>query len=214
MKSIKYLLLVSSFASSFAFADLLTLKPGTVVKNGVNISTGATASVNGKTYELTTVGSGLRNKVVVFNIAVYIAQVMVADPARYVKTADGALPSLDNQKQIAIRLTFLRDVPADKVSTSFQDALDANKVAAKDVDMVNFMTVVNKGGDAKNAASLTIVLLKNDDGTETLAYENATNGTTTVIQGSKDLAHKIMSIWLGTVSEDSGLVALKAELLK
>jgi hypothetical protein len=215
MKSfVTALVLVSSFAST-AFADLLTLKPGTVVKNGVNISTGATATVNGKTYDLTTVGSGLRNKVVVFNIAVYIAQVMVSDASRYVKTDAGALPSLDNEKQVAIRLTFLRDVDAATVATSFQDALDANKISGKDTDINNFMTVVNKGGDAKTSASLTIFMSKNDDGSETLAYENA-NGTTqtTVITGQKDLTHKIMSIWLGTVSEDAGLKALKAEILK
>jgi hypothetical protein len=208
-------LLVTASVSTFAHADLLTMKAGTTVKNGVTISTGATATVEGKTYDLTTVGSGLRNKRVIFDVPVYIAQLLVSDASRYVKTEAGALPSLDNETSVAIRLNFLRDVPADKVTTSFQDGLDANAVDAKDADIVQFMAAVTKNGDAKNSGSLTIFLTKNDDGTETLAYENlrGPKADVTVVKGSKGLTNKVLSIWLGKTA-DSGLAALKTELMK
>lgn len=206
---------------SFANAEMLTLKPGPNSINGVNVSTSATATLkmDNKTtsnFDLTTVGAGLRNKQVIFNIPVYVAQMMMSDSARFVKSANGALPSIDNETSVAIRMSFLRDVDAQTVATSFQDSFDANKISARDPDVVQFMNVVNKNGDVKSGGTLTIFITKNADGSETLAYENLKPGTDVqpaVIQVGKDMAHKIMSIWLGNPA-DSGLADLKAALLK
>lgn len=201
--------------SGLAHADFITLKPGTELKQGVNISTGATAAVGDASYELTTVGSGLRKKkVVLIPIKVYIAQLMVADQARYVKTADGALPSIDNQTTVAMHLTFLRDVPASNIKESFQASLDANGVPAADPDIAKFMSLVDEAGAAETNGSLTILITKSADGSESLALENDT-GTAVLktMKGSKGLSHKLMSIWLG-VPADAYLTELKAELLQ
>ncbi len=210
-----HLLFITLLISTFAHADLLSLRPGPTAKNGVNISLGATAMVDGKSFDLTTVGSGLRSKRVVFDIPVYIVEVMVMDQARYVKTEAGALASLDSEGAIALRLTFLRDVGSDKIATSFQDGLDANSVDPKDADIVHFMDIVGKTGDAKTGGSLTIFFTKGADGSEVLAYENIRDGKPSlkVIKGLSGFSRKIFSIWLGA-SADSGLAKLKTELMK
>jgi hypothetical protein len=217
MEKMKLILAATLIASmsSLAAADILTLKPGPNAINGVNISTGATASIdaNKTTIDLTTINAGLRAKQVIFSIPVYVAQLLLSDPSRYVHTANGALPSIDNEQTVAMRLTFLRDVDAQTIATSFQDGLDANKISAKDPDIAGFMKAVTQGGDVKNASSVTILITKNADGSETLAYENGVNAAPTIVKGSKDFMHKVMSLWLGNTA-DSGLADLKKELVK
>jgi hypothetical protein len=208
-------LVAATVWSGAANAELLTLKAGANNKESVNISTGATANVDGANYDLTTVGSGLRKKkVVIVPIKVYVAQLLVNDQARYVKTDAGALPSIDNQTTIAIHLTFLRDVPASNIKESFQVSLDANGVPSNDADIVKFMSLVDEAGAATTNGSLTIVVNKAADGSESLALEN--KGSSSVLKtmkGGKGLAHKIASIWLGVPADDY-LKELKAELLQ
>lgn len=196
-------------------AELLSLRAGSVQKESVNISTGATATIEGANYELTTVGSGVRKKkVIIVPIKVYVAQVMVNDQSRYVKTAAGALPSIDNQTTVAVRLTFLRDVPASNIKESFQSSLDANGVPANDADIRKFMSLVDEVGAAENNGSLTIAITKAADGSETLALENKKSASVLkTMKGAKGLAHNIMSIWLGVPADDY-LTELKAELLQ
>jgi len=215
----RFLSIVSLFAgltlAHASQAELLTLKPGTISKKNVNISTGATASLDGKNFELTTVGSGIRTKVVVVKLPIYVTQLMVAEPAQYVKTEAGALESLEKQSSVALRLTFLRDVPADKIETSFQDGLDANGVNSKDADVAAFLQQVNKSGDATSGASITILMTRNADQTVTLAFENTSSaaGATSSITVSAKTLHQVMSIWLGTPA-DAGLASLKTEMMQ
>ncbi len=213
----KILSLVVTLAlwSGLSHADLLTLKPGTVVKQGVNVSIGATAKVGETNSELTTVGSGLRKKkVVLIPIKVYIAQLMVSDQTRYVKTAGGALASIDNQPTVAMYLKFLRDVPAGNIKESFQASLDANNVPATDPDIVKFMSLVDQVGAAETNGSLTILMSKAADGSETLNLEMKNQAAVEKsMTGAKGLSHKLMSIWLGAPADDY-LAELKAEMMQ
>lgn len=196
-----------------AFAGLLTLKNGASQKEGVNIADSATASVNGQNSELSNVGSGVRTKkVLVANVKVYVAQILVDQPARFQKDENKALASLDESNSAAIRLTFLRTVEADKVQVSFQDALRANGITAQDSETSKFLNAVNAGGDAEQGKALTIVVSKKADGSETLAYEN-TSGKVSVIEGSKGFMRKVFSIWLGK-PVDNDIAALKKQLLQ
>jgi hypothetical protein len=210
-----------------AFADLLTLTPGPDKKKGVNISTGATATVKDlatgkdKEYKLTTVGSGVRSKtVIIAEIPVYVVQLFIEktdSSPEYTKTPAGALPSLDKQSVVALRLSFVRNVDASTITTAFKDALNANKISAQDSDIVMFLNEITRNGDAQEDGSVTIVLIQNEDGTRTLAYENIRDevaSTVTPVKGSKELTHKVLSMWLGAVAHDTGLVDLKEELLK
>ena len=142
----------------------------------------------------------------------YVAQLMVADESRFVKTDAGALPSLGAIKQSAIRLTFLRTVDAATVMGNFKTSLEKNGVATSDAGVASFLGAVAKGGEAKQGTSMTILIVKNPDGSETVTYENGSQAFDPIT--GHDLTHKIMSIWLGVVAFDDGLKALKAEILK
>jgi hypothetical protein len=210
----KILILAALIWSGAVHADLITLKAGSVNKESVNISLGASVNLDGALYDVTTVGSGLRKKkVVLVPIKVYIAQLMLNDPNVFEKT--DALASIGKQTSVVMHLTFLRDVPADNIRESFQSSLDANGVPASDPDIVTFMTMVNDVGAAESGSTLTIFTTKQSDGSETVALENK-KGTVTVMKtmaGSAGLTHKLMSIWLGVPADDY-LTELKAELLQ
>ena len=61
-----FITLASTLALSFsANAALLKLEPGSKTNNGVTISKAGQASIDGKDYDLTTVGSGLRSSIFV-----------------------------------------------------------------------------------------------------------------------------------------------------
>ncbi len=214
MKSVSLLLSLLVW-SQLGSADVLNLTLGKENKNGIIISTGATATVNGQTVTLTTVGSGLRQKkVVIVPVNVYVAQVLVSDAARYVKTNDGALPSLDANQTVAMHLSFLRNVDASTINEAFQASLDVNGISQKDPDIIKFKQLVDELGGLRDNGSLTILLSKNTDGTETLVLENKKDRSESRSHiGAPGLTHKLMSMWLG-VPADSYLEALKAELLQ
>jgi hypothetical protein len=218
MKSFTQIIALATLALGFsglANADLLTVTQGKEVKGKVTISVSAKANVNGQTYDLTTVGSGIRKKTVVFTVDVYVAELMLADADKgnLVKTDNGALPSLDNVKQVAMRLNWAVNVPADKIITSFQEGFHDNNISLKDPDVMKFMDAVAKAGNGASGGAMNIVLIKNADGTETVALENTRGPKPAIINGSRGFTTKVMALWLGT-SKDAFLTALKAELLK
>lgn len=213
MKTI-ILSLALCLSTTLAHANILQLTPGTETKAGVTISTGGIAMVKGVQHSLVTVGSGIRVKYLIGSIGtkVYVAQILVTDPNSYNK-ADG-LKSVAAQSASALVLSFVTTVPANKVYSSFEDGLVTNNVDTSAQDVSAFLNAVNSAGEAANGKNLTLLFVKNADGSETLSYEH-TNGNVVEITGPAGLAEKILSIWLGTpVDGDDGLAELKAELLK
>lgn len=197
---------------SVAQAGILQLEKGTRSVEGVNISKSAQATLNGKTETLGTVGAGLRwKKVLLAKVKVYVAQVLVSSPDRFVKKDHDALKSLEDSETVAMQLTFLRTVDAPTVQSSFHEALSVNNVDIENAAIKKFLTAVAQGGDATSGNSMTIVLQKHSDGTESLIYEDC-NGKQSKVDGEKGLTQKIMSIWLGTPA-DAGVASLKADIL-
>lgn len=195
-----------------AEASVLKLEAGSKSTNGVTISKSGVAEIDGQTYELTTVGSGLRSKkVLLANVKVYVAQLLVSRPTSFVRKDSEALKSLEDSQTVAMHLSFLRTVDADKVQVSFRDALVANHVKILEPEIKKFLAAVSAGGDASANHSLVIVTNKNSDGSETLVYED-TQGRETKITGPRGFTHDIFSIWLGA-SADDGIAALKRSLL-
>lgn len=196
-----------------ANAALLKLDPGQKSNNGVVISTGGTANIDGKDLQVTTVGSGLRSKkVLVANVKVYVAQLLVSNPNSFVRKDSEALKSLEDSQTVAMQLTFLRSVEADKVKVSFRDAFDANNVDINNPAIKQLLAAVEKGGDATANGTLTFVANKHSDGTETLIYED-TAGKQVTVKGDKGLTHDVFSMWLGNPADD-GIAALKKSLLQ
>lgn len=196
-----------------ANAALLKLDPGQKSNNGVTISTGGTASIDGSDFNLTTVGSGLRSKkVLLANVKVYVAQLLVSSPNSFVRKDREALKSLEDSQTVAMQLSFLRTVEAEKVKISFRDAFDANGVDINNPAIKALLAAVAQGGDATANGHLTFVANKHSDGTETLIYED-TAGKQAVIKGDKGLTHDVLSMWIGTPADD-GLATLKKSLLE
>lgn len=212
----KFVTMALAFAmAATANASLLTLEKGNSAIAGVNLAKSATAAVGADkaNVTLTNVGAGLRNKKVLFtNVKVYVTQLLVSSPTRFAKgKMNEALKSLDDSSTVALMLSFVRDVEAEKVQTAFRDGLIANKVDFKDPAIAAFLKAVETSGDASDGKSMVILMNKNSDGTEELSYE-PTNGNVTVVKGEKGLTQKIMSIWLG-VPADSGLETLKDSII-
>jgi len=212
MKSVAGFFIASLVALSTAQASILKLEKGSRAIEGVNISKSAEASLDGQTLHLETVGGGLRWKKVLFaKVKVYVAQLLVSSPDRFVKKDKDALKSLDDSDTVALQMTFLRTVDAATVQSSFRDALLANKVDLNNDSIKNFLNAVKSGGDANSGSSLTILIEKHKDGSESLVYEDSLNKQTKVTS-DKGLTQKILSIWLG-VPADDGLASLKSDLL-
>lgn len=201
------------FVSSYGFAALLSSEPGSVKIESVMVAKSATAHIGGKDVALSLLGAGLRAKKVIFvDVKVYVAELFAAETSGFARSSEGALASLDGAKTVALRLHFLRDVEADKIQTSFREALTVNKVDLNSAPMKAFLKSVTDSGAATKGATLTLVLQKNADGSESVSYEDA-SGKVTETAGGTGFAKSLLSIWLGTPS-DSGVEKLKSELLK
>lgn len=194
-----------------ASAALLTTESSGNKLEKANLSSAATYTLENEALKLTEVGAGLRAKKIVFvNIKVYVGELFVSDMTKFKK--DSPLPSLKDQKAIAIQLHFLRSVDAENVQKSFKEALKANDVNLDDAGIQQFLEAVVKGGEAQDGKTLTIVGSKLKDGSEQISYET-TSGTTTDIKGTAGLVEKVFAIWLGKPADD-GVAHLKKSILK
>lgn len=196
-----------------SFAALLTPSGATEKVENVNIYKSVTATVEKESILLSSIGAGLRAKKVVFlNVKVYVGQLFVQSVDDFKKSISEPLTALKNQRTVAIQLHFLRDVDAENVQKSFIEALKTNKVNVEDSSVKQFLDTVQKGGEAKQGKSLTILGSLSPDGNEVIYYET-TSGTISEIKGSKDFIEKIFSIWLGNPADD-GVANLKKSILK
>ena len=197
--------------STSASAALLTPVNSSKTLETVNLSKSAKADLGGgATMELTTVGAGLRQKkVALFNVKVYVAELLSSDSSTVAHADSTVLASLDNSRTVAFRLSFLRAVDAPTVQKSFEDALVVNKVDINAADIKAFLANVKASGDANSGK--TMVILTNKEGNKDAVYFEDTNGKVTKVVGNVGLARSIQAIWMG-VPADAGLVALKAAL--
>lgn len=192
--------LLTSFQNSTAFAQSQL--------EGVTLSTTGLTKDGQK---LQYVGAGLRNKkVILVNVRVYVGEFFIADTTKFQKT--NPLKTVSESSPALIQLHFLRDVDAEKVQTSFKDALEANKVDLKKPEIQKFLDAVKTGGEAKSGKMLSIMGANKSDGSETIIYEDSSSKATTV-SGGAGFIQDIFSIWLGTPSDD-GVAKLKSEILK
>ncbi len=204
--------LLSLVLSSSAFAGVLTVTPGSQEIEKVKVSTSAKAKVADRSYDLKVVGSGLRyKKVALFKADVYVAELLMDAPEKFSKTQGGALDSLAAQKAVAIRMTFLRDVEGEKVSSSFKDGLEENKAPIDSANVKAFLAAVTAGGESKKGSNLVVIGEKLAGGKEAVSWETG-SGKVTTISGDAGLVKTIFSIWLGKI-DDSGLESLRDQML-
>lgn len=194
------------------FAGLLEVSPGTREIEGVKVSVEAKATVAGRSHSLKLAGAGLRyKKVAFFKADVYVAELLMSTPEKLVRTAEGALDSLAQQEAVAIRMTFLRDVEAKKISGGFEDGLKENKVPLDSPHVKMFLEAVRSAGESKKGTTLVVLGEKLAGGKEAVSWENS-SGKVVSFSGDTGLIKTIFSIWLGKI-DDSGLESLRKEML-
>lgn len=190
------------------------LTSGAYAQSGTNQLEGVTLSTNGLTKDgqkLQYVGAGLRNKkVVMVNVRVYVGEFFVSDTAKFKKS--DALKTVADASPALIQLHFLRDVDAEKVQSSFKEALEANKIDLKKPEIQKFLDAVKTGGEAKSGKMLSIYGAKKGDGSEVITYEDS-NSKAITVSGGAGFIQEIFAIWLGTPA-DSGVAKLKEDILK
>lgn len=202
--------LATALFSQIASAGVLSVERGSRSIEGVNLGSSATLNLGGST-KLDYIGAGLRTKkVLVSTVKVYVAQIFMDNAGKFVRTDSGATASISDMKAGAVRLTFLRNVDAPTVQTSFKDAFNANGVDVNNKGVAEFLAAVRAGSDASQGKSMNIAMKREGAGV-TLVYENTKGGSST-IKGDSGLFKAVMSIWLGNPA-DSGLATLKSSIL-
>lgn len=175
---------------------------------GVTLST---AGLTKDGQKLQYVGAGLRNKkVVLVNVRVYVGEFFVGDTAKFNKA--NAQKTVTEASPALIQLHFLRDVDAEKVQSSFKEALEANKVDLNKPEIQKFLDAVKTGGEAKKGKMLSVLGVKKGDGSEMITYEDS-NSKATTVSGGAGFIQDIFAIWLGNPADD-GVAKLKSEILK
>ncbi len=202
--------------SSLSFAVVITPTPGTelfekkALLKTIDLTEDDKAAVN-----LKAVSHGLRKKTVfgLVSVNVYIMELLAANPEKFIKDEAGILGSLQAAGPLSLRLTFLRDLSGEKISTSFKDGLAANGIDTKNLskelnqvlkEITNF-----KEFSENNTFSITVSWT----GETATVYLVAEGAKIVSINGPKAFAEQLLSIWLGKPA-DSGLRDLKKALLK
>ena len=180
--------------------------------HSVKLADSVQAKVADRSFSLSPVGYGVRIKhVFVVNAKVYVAELFATDQTKFTHTVAGALSSLDGEKVVAMKLSFLRDVEESKIRASFREGLLANKVDITNADIRGFMDAVMAAGDIREGAFFAIIGEHLEGGKEAITFENSKGKASTVI-GAPGFIRQIFSIWLGE-SADDGLTELKKSLI-
>lgn len=161
---------------------------------------------------------GLRKKAVfgLVPVNVYVLQFLAAKPEKLVKTEAGFLASLKEAGPIQLHLTFLRNLPGEKITESFEDGLGANKINIKNLspELTQILSEVSNIIEFKEGENFSITV--NWTSNTAVAYLANTGSSTTpeikIITGQKDFADQLLSIWFGKVT-DSKLNDLKKTLI-
>lgn len=213
----KKLLVASLFAfvSITAQADLLKFTPGSLELSDVNLNKSAVVlDQKGQptATQVELLGAGVRNKIMLIKIPVYVAQLFSNAKAGYVRDEEQALSSLTTSATtVVLKISMLRDVDAATLAESFSDALAANDLNVEEGELHDVLSIIENAADADEGTEIVMLMQKNTDGSVTLSMQDA-SGDVKSYTGSQALMHDIMSIWLG-VPADKGLEKLKSTLL-
>lgn len=159
------------------------------------------------------VSHGLRKKAVfgLVPVNVYVLQLLAAKPESLKK--DAALASLPETGPVQLHFTFERNLPGEKISSSFKDGLEANGVDTKKLgtELGTVMKEISNITEFKEGQTFSMTFAWTGD-TATL---HITDPAARIISitGPKLFAEQLLSIWFGKTA-DSRLEDLKKTLLK
>lgn len=158
--------------------------------------------------KLKAVGHALRSKKIAFmNFEVYVGEVLVPTDM----TWNQKMSEYVSASPAGIQMTFLRDVPADKMITAFDDSLKENNVNLKSEPIEAFLAAVKKVGDLKENDVFLIVRKKAEKADQVLVM--IVGRTKEVISGPSGWSDDILKIWGGKPA-DAGFEKFQKELFK
>lgn len=193
---------------------IFTSVPSEETFENVKLLKSRTLSAGEISTELKSINFGLRKKAVfgLVPVRVYTLQLFAANPDKLVKTEDGFLASLKDAGPVQLRLTFLRDLPGQKIADSFKEGLEANKISTRSMsaELNQLMTEVASIKQFSKEDSFSITAIWKNNQSSLLLEDSAQVKT---FSGSNELANSILSIWFGKPA-DNKLADLKKELIK
>lgn len=153
--------------------------------------------------KMSSVSYGLQ-KVPIYGLVpvnVYVMQFLANRPEKLVKTEDGLLASLKEAGPIHIHLTFLRSLPGEKISSTFREEIEANKIKVKHFsDGLNqILSEIASIPNLKIGDVLSITVNWSQDSAN--IYLTGTSLNFKMISGDKLFAEQLMSIWFGKSAE-------------
>jgi hypothetical protein len=164
---------------------------------------------------LNAVSHGLRKKTVfgMVPVSVYVLQVLAAKPEKLVRTPEGFLASVKEAGPVQLHFTFSRNLPGEKISSSFKDGLEANEVNVKTLskELSQALSQISEIKEFKEGQNFSITFLWAGDNATTYITDPTLKIST--ITGPKEFADQLLSIWFGKTA-DSRLEDLKQTLVK
>lgn len=156
--------------------------------------------------ELKLTGGGVREKkVVIASVNVYL--LLSYTDLNVPLDAGDPLKSLSQSRNRLLRMTFLRDVDAEKIRNSFADALKENGVSLEDPAMKKLLDALQF--DVKKGGGVELIGLRPATGMEKVQMVFPTK---TIESEGKTLVSDFWKIWFGKPA-DGGLEDLKPRLL-
>jgi hypothetical protein len=158
--------------------------------------------------KLKAVGHALRNKKVAFmNFEVYVGEVLMPTETTWNQKASEFLSA----SPAGFQMSFLRDVPAEKMMTAFTESLKENDVDTKSESIQAFLKAVKKVGDLKEKDVFLIARKKAEKADQVLILISGRPHE--IVSGPAGWSDNIIKIWAGKPA-DSGLEKMQKELFK
>lgn len=150
-------------------------------------------------------GAGIRAKRILFSkVNVYTAANYIDNPPI---SQDQPLDTLQNTKAKAMYLTALRDLTADQIRSSFEEALDVNGVDLTEPSMADLIAELTF--DLPIESNGTIVGYTNYEGDHVLIEAPDRE----IYKVGPDLSFNFWRVWFG-IPVDEGMARLKEKLVK
>ncbi len=156
-------------------------------------------------HPLTLVGFGIRKKkVVLVNVSVYVAGLYVGQPKDWNPSDTAA--SFKKQTKRFLSLTFLRDVPGEKMKNAFADSLESNRLDPKREDIAKALNALTT--DMKEGNRMTLLGITEPGKPQKLI---ATGSKAPIEVTGNTLVDDLFSIWFGKPA-DGNMEDLQAQL--
>lgn len=179
----------------------------------VQLAKSRTVKIGDKKYDLKRVTHGLRKKALfgMIPIRIYVTELFVADPTKLDKRPNNFVYTLKNAGPVHLRLTFLTEVPGDKMADAFRDGLLANGIELTRLppELTALMKEVTDMKKFKKGETLGFTGVW-AEGKSRLVFDDVKNPKS--IEGGEVFMQHVFSIWFGSTA-DKKLTEMKEEMI-